>query len=173
MLIWHVQERAFCLPLLLERGRSRTMVLCLRRDDQKQSVLCRLATEAEGEERLRQDAVVSATKGGEKPLVKLLLEGSLVLGMRGGPQHHFLRMMRPLDWGSNHSSFSPVQSLVSAHTGRAVTMERRPQYQRELVHEKSLAACQMSTIPTVLLQSTDGPGRVLDGPRNSSSFGRC
>lgn len=171
MLIWHVQERAFRLPLLLERGRSRTMVLCLRRDDQKRNV-CAGSTEAEGEERLRQDAVASATKG-QKPLVKLLLEGSLVLGMRGGPQHHFLCMMRSLDWGSNHSSFSPVQSLVSAHTGRAVTMEGRPQYQRELVHEKSLAACQLSTVPTVLLQSTDGPGRVLDGPRNSNSFDRC
>lgn len=152
MLIWHVQERAFRLPLLLERGRSRTMVPCLRRDDQKRSV-CAGSTEAEGEERPRQDAVASATKGG-KAFGQTSLGRILVLGMRGGPQHHFLRMMQPLDWGSNHSSFSPVQSLVSAHTGRAVTMEGRPQYQRELVHEKSLAACQLSTVPTVLLQST-------------------
>lgn len=93
-------------------------------EERRSKVECfvQTSTEAEGKERLRQDAVVPATRG-KKPLAKLLLDRSLFFRLWGGPQHHFLHMMQPLDRGSNYPSFSPVQSLVSARMGRAVTVE--------------------------------------------------
>lgn len=99
-------------------------MLCLRRADQKQGILAD-TTEAEGEERLRHDAMTPAPKGEKetKILAKLPSEASVFSRVRGVSQPHFFCNMWPLVWGSDHPLFPPVQPLLPPELGQDVIME--------------------------------------------------